>query len=71
MVIPFIALVVLLVLGREELDPPWLWGIWGFLALALVMVFIFKLFPMFFVVPVVLVDVALIIKLFGGDITIR
>ncbi|HEY3378660.1 MAG TPA: hypothetical protein VGL77_14330 [Armatimonadota bacterium] len=70
MLTPFIVFVVLLVMGRDELDTGWIWGLLGFCALALVMV-IFRIYPIAFFVPVVLIDIFLVLKVFGSDITIR
>lgn len=71
MLVPFVACIVLMILGRDELGAGWILGIIGFLALSLVMVFVLNIYPIAFVVPVVLVDIGLILKVFGSDITLR
>jgi hypothetical protein len=71
MLIPFILCVVLIIMGKEDLDASWIWGILAFLVIAIVAIMEFKLNPTIFVVPIVIVDIVLILKVFGSDITIR
>jgi hypothetical protein len=71
MYVPFILCIILLISGQEELDANWNIAIIAFLIIALVSIYLLNLFPMFFVVALVLVDIILILKVYGGDITIR
>jgi hypothetical protein len=76
MLIPFVLFWLLIFLGREELGlrrgliavAIWAVLLIGFLALA----FLERpISPFFFVVPIALMDIVLILMIFGGDIKIR
>ena len=71
MLIPLIGCIVLLIMGRDELDAGWIWGIVGFLALCVLLAYVCHLNALILTVPLVLVDIVLIVKVFGGDIAIR
>lgn len=71
MIVPFILYLILLWNGREDLDANWIWGTLGVLAVCLLLILLFHGSGYLFVVPVVLVDIALLLKVYGGDVTIR
>lgn len=71
MIALFILCIALLIMGRDELDAGWIWGILGFLVIAFVLGFVLKIHPVALTVPVILADIVLILKVFGSDITIR
>jgi hypothetical protein len=71
MALPFIAFWVLLAIGRKDLGRK---KIFSFVAiwLALLIGFVsFSISPHFFVGPLVILDVILILMIFGGDIRVR
>ena len=70
MLIAIVLCVVLLVLAREELGLITVLGILGFLVVAGTSLFLFQVSSLFFGVIVALVDIYLVIRLYG-DIAIR
>lgn len=71
MLIPVIAAIVLLIMARDELNAPWLWGLGAFVVVCFILSVVLINHPFLFIVPIVLVDIFLILKVFGTDITIR
>lgn len=69
MIVPHIACIILLIMARDELTIHWILGIIAFLIISFACIIFFGWLIM--VVPVVLIDIVLIMKAFGGDITIR
>jgi len=73
MIVPFLVFVILLVWGLYDGDlypkeGAILVGIWGVLLLVFCLL---KIPSLWFVVPTVLLDIFLILKIFGQDIQIR
>jgi hypothetical protein len=76
MLIPFVLFWLLIFLGRDELGlrrgliavAIWAVLLIGFFAFA---VSPYAISPFFFVVPIALMDIVLILMIFGGDIKIR
>jgi hypothetical protein len=71
MIVPIVIGIVLLIIGRDELDARWILGIIGFLALSLAVFYCLGINAIAFTVPLILVDIVLILKVIGSDITIR
>jgi hypothetical protein len=70
MIIAIVLCAVLLVLAREELGLITVFAILGFLVVAGTSLFLFQVSSLFFGVIVALVDIYLVIRLYG-DIAIR
>ena len=73
MIIPFLLFVVLLFLGLKngDLDPREA-GIFGAIWVVLLACFLLlHISSYWFVVPTVILDILLVLKVFGGDIAIR
>lgn len=71
MLIPYVLLVILLFFSKDEVDAKWIYGIFAFLIISFICAYNMHISGIIFVVPVVIVDIILILKIFGGDITIR
>lgn len=71
MLIPGVACLVLIFLGRDELGIRSILGIVCFLVISGCVMAVFHVQPQIFIVVLVFVDVYLILKLFGSDIRIR
>jgi hypothetical protein len=73
MLIPFVLFWVLIFFGRDELGLRGILiatAIWAVLLIAFFL-FALRISPYFFVVPIALMDIVLILVIFGGDIKIR
>jgi hypothetical protein len=72
-ILPFLVFWVLIIWSLYDGDlypsqAAWFIGIW---VICLVGLLVFDLQPILFVVPTVLLDIVLIVKVFGGDLKIR
>jgi hypothetical protein len=70
MLIAIATLVVLLVMGRNDLSPTEIIGVVAFVILSGGVIAVFQLQPVIFIFAVVAADIYLILKVFGSDITI-
>jgi hypothetical protein len=71
MIVAIAALVVLLVVGRDELGLKDISGIVAFLIISGGLIALVHLQPVIFMAAVAVVDIYLILRIFGADITIR
>ncbi len=71
MIFVLVACIVLLILGREELGPAHIVGVVAFLLIAGYLLYAFELQAAYYMSLVALLDVYLVIKVFGSDIRVR
>ncbi len=71
MLFALVACIVLLGMGAKDLGLKGILGVVAFLVACGAVVAGFGLHPIAFTVPLALVDIGLVLKIFGGDIAIR
>ena len=74
MIVPFLIFWLLIFFGRDELGFRGILiavGVWVVLLIAFFGLAAFHVSPLFVVVPQSLLDIVLILKIFGGDIRIK
>lgn len=71
MLIAIATCVVLFIVGRDDLSIKDFIGIVTILGISSIAIFVLRLHPISITVPVVVVDIYMILKIFGSDIAIR